>query len=70
MEQFLKELEAYAKLLGVQPTTVIQRAKVGNGGTWGKWSTGAGSPTLRTADRLRKYMAENPTPQSQTEDAA
>lgn len=62
MEQFLSDLRTYADTFGVQPTTIIQRAGCGSGGTWAKWATGRSSPTMLTADRLRKYMADNPAP--------
>ncbi|MEX5599133.1 helix-turn-helix domain-containing protein [Pseudophaeobacter sp. C1-32P7] len=75
MEQFMEEVRAYAEQYGVAPSTVIQRVGVGGGGTWAKWESGTGSPTLRTVDRLRKYMADNPPPDDtpcdpHTEDAA
>lgn len=59
MEQFLKEVCAYAERVGLSPSTVIQRAGAGGGGTWAKWESGKGSPTLMTADRVRKYMIDN-----------
>jgi len=66
MEQFMVEVRAYAERCNIAPTTVIQRAGVGGGGTWSKWADGSGSPTLRTVDRLRKYMADNPAPSPAT----
>lgn len=60
MEQFITEVRTYATLVGVMPTTVIQRAGVGGGGTWRLWEDGRSSPTLRTVERVRAYMAENP----------
>ena len=62
MEQFLSDLRTYAAAFGLRPTTIIQRAGCGSGGTWAKWDGGKSSPTLLTADRLRKYMADNPAP--------
>lgn len=62
MEQFIADIRAYAKRLGVHPSTVVQRAGVGGGSTWARWESGGGSPTLLTADRIRKFMAENPPP--------
>jgi hypothetical protein len=60
MEQFMADVRAYAARFGITPSTVIQKAGVGDG-----------SPTLRTVDRLRAYMAKNPPPDAyQTEDAA
>jgi transcriptional regulator with XRE-family HTH domain len=73
MKQFMEEIRAYAARLGISPSTVIQKAGVGGGGTWSKWESGEGSPTLRTVDRLRRYMADNPPldgGQATAEDAA
>lgn len=71
----MEEVRAYAAGHGIAPSTVIQKAGVGGGGAWSKWESGDGSPTLRTVDRLRKYMASNPPPDGapcdpSTEDAA
>lgn len=69
----MEEIRAYAARLGNSPSTVIQKAGVGGGGTWSKWESGDGSPTLRTVDRLRQYMANNPPldgGQATAEDAA
>ncbi|MEQ3670680.1 XRE family transcriptional regulator [Pseudophaeobacter sp.] len=69
MEQFLKEIRAYAARFGVSPSTVIQKAGV-SGGKWRRWVDGTSSPTLHTVDRLRAYMAENPPAADQAEDVA
>lgn len=66
----MAEIRAYAAQVGVMPTTVIQRANVGGGGTWRRWEEGESSPTLATADRVRSYMAENPPPAGVREGAA
>ncbi|MCD9148498.1 helix-turn-helix domain-containing protein [Pseudophaeobacter flagellatus] len=67
----MADVRAYAAQFGITPSTVIQKAGVGGGGTWAKWESGDGSPTLRTVDRLRAYIAKNPAPDAdQTEDAA
>ena len=66
----MEKVRAYAARFGVQPTTVIQRAKSGGGGTWVKWESGDSSPTLHTVDRIKRFMADNPPPAEQTEDAA
>ena len=60
MEQFMEEVRAYADALGVQPSTVVQRAAKLGGAAWAKWEAGDGSPTLRTADKILKYIKEHP----------
>lgn len=71
MESFIAELSEYADRAGVSPSTVIQRAKCGNGTTWRRWVDGKGSPTLTTVDKLRKYFADNPPVSDEaSEDAA
>jgi hypothetical protein len=68
MDEFISEVRVYAKLVGLKPSTVIQSAGAGGGGTWARWERREGSPTLRTADRIRAWMIANP-PKS-NEDAA
>lgn len=65
MNQLMIEIRTYAANAGVLPTTIVQRAGVGSGTTWAKWEAGR-SCTLKTADKLRTWMVENPP----TEDAA
>lgn len=62
MDQFLYDVGIYADAFGVQPTTVVQKAKAGGGSTWASWVSGQSSPTLNTADRVRRYMSANPPP--------
>ena len=72
MEQFIEEIRTYAQAHGLHPSTVIQRAGCGGGMTWSKWLNGK-SCTLQTADRLRRYMADNPAsegPEPNTERGA
>ncbi|WP_121068365.1 helix-turn-helix domain-containing protein [Chachezhania antarctica] len=66
MEQFMDMVRAYADALGVRPSTVIQRAAKLGGSAWSKWEAGDGSPTLKTADKIVKYMEQNPA-QTETE---
>jgi len=70
MEQFLSDIRAYAERVGLKPSTVIQKAKAGNGATWERWEEGKSSPTLKTVERVRRYMAANPPPKKSEEDAA
>lgn len=58
----MQQVRAYAKALGVEPTTVVQRAAKVSGAAWSRWDVGAGSPTLATADKILKYITDNPVP--------
>ena len=60
MEQFLAEVRDYAAQIGVKPSTVVQNAGAGGGATWKRWEDGLSSPTLRTLEKVRKHMADNP----------
>lgn len=69
MEQFIAEVEAYATLWGLKPTTIVQRAAGVSGAAWNKWTQPGGSCTMVTADKVRAYMAANPVPSAQIETA-
>ena len=64
MEELIAEIEAYAVGVGLSPSTVIQRARVGSGSTWRRWRDGEGTPTLATVARLKAYIAANPAPEA------
>lgn len=57
----MQEIETYAAAVGVMPTTVLQRAANLGGNKWAVWLKG-GSCSMRTADRIREFMANNPAP--------
>lgn len=60
MEQLINEISAYARQTQQTPQRIL-RAAIGAGwGTWSAWLEGVATPTLRTVDRVRQYMAENP----------
>jgi hypothetical protein len=59
MEQFISEIEAYAARVGRSPQSVLRSAINANWSTWGAWVSGASSPTMHVADRVRTYMAEH-----------
>jgi len=70
----MQEIENYALARGILPATVVQTATGHSGTTWAKWQSGA-TCSLRTAEKLRAYMAANPPPAEPTsptpdEDAA
>lgn len=54
----MQDVKDYAKAAGIKPTTVLQVALGVSHATWSKWEAG-GSCTLRTAEKLRAYMAKN-----------
>ncbi|MCG7623214.1 XRE family transcriptional regulator [Epibacterium sp. Ofav1-8] len=70
MEQFMKDVRFYASCFGIKPATVIQKAGAGGGATWKRWVRGESSPTQRTLDKVRAYIAENPPPESERKRAA
>lgn len=67
MEQFIREIEAYALATGRKPQSVLRAAVGASWGTWESWVAGKSSPTMAVADRIRAYIADNPP---RTEDAA
>ncbi|MGV6840592.1 MAG: XRE family transcriptional regulator [Planktomarina sp.] len=69
MDKFLEDVRNYADACNMLPSTIVQRANAGGGAAWKKWETGKSSPTMRTVDRIRQYMADNPPP-AKAEDAA
>lgn len=64
MEQFIREIRNYAAGVGKSPQWVLRQAIGANWGQWDSWIKGASSPTLHTADRLRRWMEQNPPPES------
>ena len=68
MDEFLKEVEAYAARCTLHPSTVIQRAGAGGGNTWVRWLNGGGC-SMHTADRIRAYINANP-PKLDAQDGA
>lgn len=71
MEQFLKDMQAYADAVGRSPQHVLRQAVGASWLQWKAWVDGQSSPTLNTVDKIRQYMADNPPPVAeQREDAA
>lgn len=63
MEKLICDIESYAAAVGRKPQTVLRLA-VGSGwGIWALWREGSSSPTIAVADRIYRYMAENPPEQ-------
>lgn len=60
MEQLISDIEAYCAARGVQPQRLLRDAINATWNLWQKWKDGEASPTMKVADRLRAYMAENP----------
>ncbi|MGO4854456.1 hypothetical protein ACEN2S_16670 [Phaeovulum sp. W22_SRMD_FR3] len=70
MEQFIRDIEAYASAKRRSPQAILRDAIKANWGTWDGWCAGRSSPTMAVADRVRAYMAANPAPPPVSEDAA
>lgn len=75
MEKLIAEIESYTSELGITPQKFLRDVLNAPWGQWDGWKVGKSSPTMRNADRLREYMAENPPPapasaNAQNEDAA
>ena len=60
MERFVSEIETYVAALGVTPQKFLRDVIGAQWGQWQKWKDGTSSPTMRIADKIRDYMAENP----------
>ena len=57
-DDLIQEVEAYANERGLAPATIISRA-VNNGRLYGRLKAGFGC-NMKTAERIRAFMAENP----------
>ncbi|OIQ42797.1 MAG: hypothetical protein BM560_01030 [Roseobacter sp. MedPE-SWde] len=62
MEQFLEEMRAYAEAVGRSPQHILRQALGASWSQWKAWEEGQASPTLNTVDKIRQYMADNPSP--------
>lgn len=54
----MSEVIEFADRRGIKPATVLQNAASLSGTTWEKWVKG-GDCGLKTAARIRDYIAEN-----------
>lgn len=63
----MDKVRRYAAEIGVQPSTVVQRAAQLSGAVWSRWEADDSSPTLKTADKILRYISDNP-PQAKGED--
>jgi hypothetical protein len=59
MEQFLNEVQAYARECGKEPSTVVQNFAGLSGTTWAKWVAGTSFPRADTIDRIRQKIASS-----------
>lgn len=62
MEKFILEIEQYAALRGIKPSTVLQKATGLSGTRWPLLKAGRAGLTLATVDKVRRYIAEHPAP--------
>ena len=63
MDELIAEIESYAVARGLSPGTVVQYATDQGGGMFASWKAGRSTCTLATADRVRRYMRDNPPPE-------
>lgn len=65
MEQFISEIESYCVTAGINAPRLLRKAINAEWQRWGRWKSGASTPTMATVDRLRAYMAAHePAPSS------
>lgn len=60
----MREIRAYADARGVKPSTVLQLGAGLSGMAWSRWESGAATCSLRTVERLRGFMRDNPPNQN------
>lgn len=60
MEQLILEIETYCLSQDAVPQKLLRDVISAKWGTWQTWKDGTSSPTMRTADRIRAHMLENP----------
>lgn len=71
MEQFIREIEAYAQAAQRKPQAVLRAAVGASWKSWDSWLSRRSSPTMAVADRIRDYMRANPPQRAGSErDAA
>ncbi len=66
----MAEIMEYAAARGIKPATVLQLAAGLSGTTWDKWRQNVASCSLRTAERIRGYIAQNPVQSTAERDVA
>ncbi len=57
MEQLISEIEAFAARRGIAPQTVVRYAVGQKPDDWRRWKSGKSSCSLRTAEKIREYIA-------------
>lgn len=70
MEQLIAEIEAYGANARTTPQKLLKQVVGANRGQWQKWKSGTSSPTMRVADRICEYSAEQPVQEPAEGDAA
>lgn len=60
MEQLISDIESYCAARQIPPEKLLRTSIGATWGLWQKWKSGDASPTMKVADRVRAYMAENP----------
>lgn len=64
MEQFIREVETYARAQGVTPQVFLRQVLNAEWSRWQKWLQREASPRMETVERVRAYMAANPPAQT------
>lgn len=59
MEKLISDIETYCAARGITPQNLLRIVLNAKWSQWQDWKTGASSPTMKVADRLRAYMDEN-----------
>lgn len=60
MDQFIREIEEFCAAAGIRPERLLRETINAQWGQWARWRDGKSSPTMIVADRIRRFMRENP----------
>lgn len=60
MEQFISEIEAAAKRLGITPNKLLRQAINAKWSQFDDWKHGRASPTMAVVERVRCHIAALP----------
>lgn len=63
MEQLIRDIKAYAEARGMTPQRMLRISINAKWDQWDRWQSG-GSCTVRTMEKVRKFMREHPVEES------